>query len=104
MDPSCHGAKSKYRDVFATDFIYLQTPQKHATVTSTASIHYSEDTNKMVLAARSESFDQLLRKGPVNGDLVSGLDELRYKILIDGIPSNSDGMVSSDVSARTNYC
>jgi cell cycle arrest protein BUB2 len=26
---------------------------------------------------------------------VSGLDELRYKILIDGIPSNSDGMVNN---------
>jgi hypothetical protein len=57
----------------------------------------------MVLAARTESFDQLLRKGPVNGDLVSGLDELRYKILIDGIPSNSDGMVRSDVAQPSDY-
>jgi hypothetical protein len=48
----------------------------------------------MVVPASPSTFDQLLRKGPLNGDVVSGLDELRYKILIDGIPSNSDGMVS----------
>jgi hypothetical protein len=47
----------------------------------------------MIVPARAESFDQLLRKGPVNGDVLSGLDEIRYKILIEGIQSNSDGMV-----------
>jgi cell cycle arrest protein BUB2 len=49
----------------------------------------------MVIPASPSTFDQLLRKGPLNGDVVSGLDELRYKILIDGIPSNSDGMVNN---------
>lgn len=39
-------------------------------------------------------FDAFLRRGPANDDPVHGLAELRYKILIDGIPSNSDGMVS----------
>ncbi|KAK4897355.1 CDC16 protein [Elasticomyces elasticus] len=33
-----------------------------------------------------------LEKGPLNGDLSTGLDELRRAILLDGIPSNSDGM------------
>lgn len=47
----------------------------------------------MVVTVAQESFEHLLRKGPPNGDLVSGLDELRYKILIDGIPSRGDGMV-----------
>lgn len=47
----------------------------------------------MPAAVAQESFEHLLRKGPPNGDAASGLDELRYKILIDGIPSNSDGMV-----------
>jgi len=39
--------------------------------------------------------DLFLQKGPPNGDVVAGLDELRRVILLDGIPSNSDGMVSS---------
>ena len=42
--------------------------------------------------------DLFLRKGPANGDLNSGLDELRQLILIDGIPSNADGMVRSTYS------
>ncbi|TKA83752.1 hypothetical protein B0A55_00044 [Friedmanniomyces simplex] len=36
--------------------------------------------------------DLFLQKGPPNGDLATGLDELRRVILLDGIPSNSDGM------------
>jgi hypothetical protein len=48
----------------------------------------------MVVTVAQETFEHLLRKGPPNGDITSGLDELRYKILIDGIPSNSDGMVT----------
>lgn len=51
----------------------------------------------MAHAARPETFDQLLRKGPGHGELACGLDELRYKILIDGIPSNSEGMVRTHV-------
>jgi cell cycle arrest protein BUB2 len=47
----------------------------------------------MIVAVAQENFDQLLRKSPPSGDIASGLDEFRYKILIDGIPSNSDGMV-----------
>lgn len=38
--------------------------------------------------------DLFLQKGPPNGDLGTGLEELRRVILLDGIPSNSDGMVS----------
>jgi len=36
--------------------------------------------------------DALLQRGPLNGDPVTGLDELRRVVLLDGIPSNSDGM------------
>ncbi|EME79404.1 uncharacterized protein MYCFIDRAFT_71912 [Pseudocercospora fijiensis CIRAD86] len=36
--------------------------------------------------------DQLLQKAPDNGDRIAGLDELRRVILLDGVPSNSDGM------------
>ena len=37
--------------------------------------------------------DLFLQKGPSNGDVVGGLEELRRIVLLDGIPSNSDGMV-----------
>lgn len=36
-----------------------------------------------------------MHKGPPNGDVDSGLEQLRYAVLTDGIPSNSDGMVGS---------
>jgi cell cycle arrest protein BUB2 len=52
----------------------------------------------MVVTVAQEPFEHLLRKGPPNGDIVSGLEELRYKILIDGIPSNSDGMVDTNTA------
>ena len=38
--------------------------------------------------------DLFLTKGPPDGDTTAGLDELRRVILLDGIPSNNDGMVS----------
>jgi len=37
--------------------------------------------------------DLFLQKGPPNGDVVAGLEELRRVVLLDGIPSNNDGMV-----------
>ena len=37
--------------------------------------------------------DLFLQKGPSNGDIVGGLEELRRIVLLDGIPSTSDGMV-----------
>lgn len=39
------------------------------------------------------NLDLLLLKGPPNGDIERGLNELRYTILTKGIPANSDGMV-----------
>ena len=45
-------------------------------------------------------FDAFLRRGPANDDPVQGLADLRYKILIDGIPSNSDGMVCSTFDSK----
>jgi cell cycle arrest protein BUB2 len=38
--------------------------------------------------------DAFLQHGPVHGHPVTGLDELRRVILLDGIPANSEGMVS----------
>jgi len=39
------------------------------------------------------SIENLLLRGPPNGDVRVGLDSLRESILSHGIPSNSDGMV-----------
>ncbi|KAF2403821.1 TBC-domain-containing protein [Trichodelitschia bisporula] len=39
-----------------------------------------------------EPLDTILRRGPPAGDVPAGLAALRYKVLVDGIPSNSDGM------------
>jgi len=50
------------------------------------------------IAADMASLDVLLLKGPPAGDVVGGLEQLRESVLSNGIPSNSDGMVSS----RTN--
>lgn len=44
--------------------------------------------------------DLFLQKGPPNGDLVAGLEELRRVVLLDGIPSNSDGMVRETTRHR----
>jgi hypothetical protein len=43
--------------------------------------------------APTSEMDALLRRGPGNLPVSEALHELRYKILVDGIPSNSDGMV-----------
>ena len=49
---------------------------------------------------RSE-LDEFIRRGPNNGDVAQGLVELRYRILTDGIPANSDGMVTRSISYIT---
>ncbi|KAF1813716.1 TBC-domain-containing protein [Eremomyces bilateralis CBS 781.70] len=38
------------------------------------------------------NLDLLLLKGPPGGDVCRGLDDLRYNVLVNGIPANSDGM------------
>lgn len=52
----------------------------------------------MIMPKRSE-LDEFIRRGPTNGDVAQGLAELRYRILTDGIPSNSDGMVRVNPAA-----
>ena len=47
--------------------------------------------------------DLFLQKGPPNGDLSTGLDELRRVILLDGIPANSDGMVRPSSHTSTKH-
>jgi cell cycle arrest protein BUB2 len=39
------------------------------------------------------NLELLLQRGPSSGELNDGLEQLRYAVLTDGIPSNSDGMV-----------
>lgn len=42
--------------------------------------------------------DVFVQRGPTDGDTAAGLDELRRAILLDGIPSNSDGMVGLELT------
>lgn len=48
------------------------------------------------LAADSMSLERLLREGPPNGDVKGALESTRYKVLDQGIKSDSDGMVSHE--------
>jgi len=54
----------------------------------------------MIMPKRSE-LDEFIRRGPNNGDVAQGLIELRYRILTDGIPANSDGMVRRSIPYST---
>lgn len=40
------------------------------------------------------NLELLLQRGPQNGDVSGGLDEIRRTVLLDGVPANSDGTVS----------
>ena len=42
--------------------------------------------------------DLFLQKGPSNGETTTGLEELRRAVLLDGIPSNNDGMAGYNVA------
>lgn len=44
--------------------------------------------------------DLFVQRGRPDGDTVAGLEELRRAILLDGIPSNSDGMVRPPTRGR----
>ena len=44
--------------------------------------------------ARKSSFELLLREGPLNGDLYTGINELRYKVLSSRVEATNTGMVS----------
>jgi cell cycle arrest protein BUB2 len=44
-------------------------------------------------AASGMSLQQLLRDGPPDGDLAGALESARFKVLDEGIKSDSDGMV-----------
>jgi hypothetical protein len=48
--------------------------------------------------------DSFLQRGPVDGNHVAGLEELRRIILLDGIPANSEGMVRSTSTHRSSAC
>ena len=54
--------------------------------------------SKRSLAADSMSLERLLREGPPGGDVEGALESTRYKILLEGIKTDGDGMVSADDS------
>lgn len=47
----------------------------------------------MLLQRNMTNLDVLLLKGPTGRDPEEGLNELRYTVLTQGIPANSEGMV-----------
>lgn len=54
-----------------------------------------QSVRKTPLAHANLSMQQLFRDGPPDGDFAGALEATRYKILDEGIKSDSDGMVSS---------
>jgi len=54
-----------------------------------------QSARKTPLAHANLSMQQLFRDGPPDGDFAGALEATRYKILDEGIKSDSDGMVSS---------
>jgi len=45
-------------------------------------------------AADSLSLDRLIREGPPDDDVISALSTMRFKVLDQGIKTDTDGMVS----------
>ena len=43
---------------------------------------------------KGASLEGFLREGPPNGDVLKGLEEMRISVLMDGVGSDGDGMVS----------
>ena len=46
---------------------------------------------------KKSNIDHLLRDGPPDGNVLKGLQELRFDVLADGINSDSDGMVNGGI-------
>jgi hypothetical protein len=70
-------------------------PQKHRNCQSREAILTVLLTQREATASSPNmtSLDSFLQTGPIGGDRVAGLEELRKVVLLDGIPANSEGMV-----------
>lgn len=64
-----------------------------ATLVMIVAVITEPPTERSSKAGDMTHLDLFLQKGPANGDMVAGLDELKRTVLLDGIPSNNDGMV-----------
>ena len=51
-------------------------------------------------SSRQRSLEHLIQKGPFNEDLDASLRDLRYFIIMEGIPNNSDGMVITFINYK----
>jgi hypothetical protein len=76
----------------STRLTQLQPPTKYCP-DNTSAQHYFFNQQLHKMAPTSE-LEALLRRGPGNLPITDALNDLRYKILVDGIPANSDGLVS----------
>jgi len=50
--------------------------------------------NQAFIMHPASDLDLFFRRGPA-GDIASGLNDLRYRVLVDGIPTNADGAVGA---------
>lgn len=65
---------------------------RHGVVDSRVYVWTRTIKRRLDICSIMTNLEALLAKGP-SGDAEAGLEQLRYTILSDGIPSNSDGMV-----------
>lgn len=77
--------------------VYEDAPAIRSEKTSHTYREYLTLLSESIVLVAMATLDFLMHKGPPNGDVDGGLEQLRYAVLTDGIPSNSDGMVSYPV-------
>jgi cell cycle arrest protein BUB2 len=63
----------------------------------TESVGRKQAVGRRVVAADAIHLDRLIRDGPPDGDLFGALESTRLKILDQGVKSDSDGMVCSQL-------
>jgi len=54
---------------------------------------HTQPFNRYSNMAPHSDLDALLKRGPTDAVVTEALNDLRYKVLVDGIPSGGDGMV-----------
>ena len=71
------------------------TPNLRHASSSSTSLHAKRAAlSRVPSAADSLSLDRLIREGPPDDDVISALSTMRFKVLDQGIKTDTDGMVS----------
>lgn len=72
-------------------------------VTSAGPARRRQALGKRIVAADAISVERLIRDGPSDNDLAGALENIRLKILDQGIKSDGDGMVDSQLRQAKHY-